>query len=218
MSTVADFNRIEDCNKIDPLCIDAYTDLELDPDNETGIHLSTPWGDIHLDLEDAIKAGQTCTTLYLSPEDNPNCLVYEPECGDNICIRGDDLSRIISMRHLKDVAQTTPANGDVYMYNSTTGLWETFDLRSILTSLNSSVQNAVNAVSNISGRMTAIEAKLVPPADAPTDVKVVFGNTNIYADTNAVINSSGEATTLDKTHGLYTHTLATDTYGDQIFG
>ena len=236
MSTIADFNRIEDCDKIDPLCIDAYTDFELDPDNPAGLCLHTPWGGECLDLTSIIKAAETCTTLYLSPDDNPNCLVYEPEekCGDNICIHGDDLSRIISMTKLKDVDQTQSiGNGNVYMYNSATEKFEPYDLATFVTNTNTAITNVNAAITNLQGRMTTveeaitnlqgrvaiIEEKLTPPADAPSDVKVVFGNINDYSDPNVVISEgSGTVTTLDKTHGLYTHTLASSAYGDEIFG
>lgn len=229
MSTIEDFNRIDDCNKIDPLCIDAYTDFELDPDNPAGLCLHTPWGGDCLDLTSIVKAAESCTTLYLSPEDNPNCLVYEPEekCGDNICIHGDDLSRIISMTKLKDVDQDTQiGDGNVYMYNSETGEFEPYDLATTITNINTAIQNINAAITNLQGRvsgledrMTVVEEKLTPPADAPANVKVVFGNINDYSDPNVVINEgSGTVTTLDKTHGLYTHTLASNAYGDEIFG
>lgn len=229
MSTIEDFNRIDDCNKIDPLCIDAYTDFELDPDNEAGLCLHTPWGGDCLDLTSIVKAAESCTTLYLSPEDNPNCLVYEPEekCGDNICIHGDDLSRIISMTKLKDVDQSTQiGDGNVYVYNSTTGKFEPYNLVQQITNINTAIQNINAAITNLQGRvsgledrMTVVEEKLTPPADAPANVKVVFGNINDYSDPNVVINEgSGTVTTLDKTHGLYTHTLASNAYGDEIFG
>ena len=222
MSTIEDFNRIDDCNKIDPLCIDAYTDFELDPDNEAGLCLHTPWGGDCLDLTSIVKAAESCTTLYLSPEDNPNCLVYEPEekCGDNICIHGDDLSRIISMTKLKDVDQSaSPSDGSVYMYNGQTGMFEPFDLKTFVTNTNNAIQNINQTLNNHEGRLQTIEAMLTPPADAPNDVRVVFGNINDYSDPNVVINEgSGTVTTLDKTHGLYTHTLASNAYGDEIFG
>lgn len=236
MSTIADFNRIEDCDKIDPLCIDAYVDFDFDPDSDTGICIHTPWGGNCLDLTEIVKNAESCTTLYLSPEDNPNCLVYVPEekCGDNICIHGDDLSRIISMRYLKDVTQETPpSDGIVYMYNSQTNLFEPFDLKTALGNIATQIQNINAAINNhehrldthegilndYGTRISNLELKLTPPADAPADVKVVFGNINDYSDPNVVINEgSGTVTSLDKTHGLYTHTLASNAYGDEIFG
>ena len=222
MSTIEDFNRIEDCNKIDPLCINAYTDFELDPDNPAGLCLHTPWGGDCLDLTSIVKAAETCTTLYLSPDENPNCLVYEPEekCGDNICIHGDDLSRIISMTKLKDVDQSTsPSDGSVYMYNGQTGMFEPFDLKTFVTNTNSAIQNINQTLNNHEGRLRTIEAMLTPPAGAPDNVRVVFGNINDYSDPNVVISEgSGTVTTLDKTHGLYSHALANNAYGDEIFG
>ena len=220
MSTVADFNRVDDCDKVDPLCIDAYFDYGLDENNPTGLCIHTPWGGGCLDLISIVKAGETLTTLYLSPEEDPNCLVYEPERGDNICIHGDDLSRIISMQYLKDVTQDTPpSDGIVYMYNSTTNLFEPYDLKTTIQNINTAIQNINQTLTNHENRIRIIEEKLTPPADAPDNVKVVFGNINDYSDPNVVISEgSGTVTSLDKTHGLYTHTLASNAYGDEIFG
>ena len=221
MSTVADFNRIEDCDKLDPLCIDAFSSLTLD---EEGILcVETSWDKQCIDLAQAVKDYESCTSLYLSPEENPNCLVYEKEerCGDNDCIDGDDLSRIISMQYLKDVAQTgeEPEDGIVYMYNEQTHLFEPYDLKTTITNINTAIQNINQTLANHERRLQVIEEKLTPPADAPANVKVVFGNINDYSDPNVVINEgSGTVTTLDKTHGLYTHLLADNAYGDEIFG
>lgn len=221
MSTIADFNRIDDCDKIDPMCIDAYLDVTYDEDADpTTLCIQSSWGGECVDLEPLVKAAETCTTMYLSPEENPNCLVYEPECGDNICINGDDISRIISMTKLKDVDQTTPiAGGNVYIYNASTQKFEPFDLNTALGNINTTLQNIDASISNLRNRVIALETKLTPPADAPNNVGVVFGNINEYSDPNVVISEgSGTVTTLDKTHGFYTHTLASNAYGDEIFG
>ena len=221
MSTVADFNRIEDCDKIDSQCIDAFSSLTLDEDGI--LCVETSWDKQCIDLAQAVKDYESCTSLYLSPEENPNCLVYEKEerCGDNDCIDGDDLSRIISMQYLKDVAQTgeEPEDGIVYMYNEQTHLFEPYDLKTTITNINTAIQNIQQTLANHERRLQVIEEKLTPPADAPANVKVVFGNINDYSDPNVVINEgSGTVTTLDKTHGLYTHLLADNAYGDEIFG
>lgn len=221
MSTVADFNRIDDCDKIDSQCIDAFSSLTLDEDGI--LCVETSWDKQCIDLAQAVKDYESCTSLYLSPEDNPNCLVYEKEerCGDNDCIHGDDLSRIISMQYLKDVTQTgeEPEDGIVYMYNEQTHLFEPYDLKTTITNINTAIQNINQTLANHERRLQVIEEKLTPPADAPANVKVVFGNINDYSDPNVVINEgSGTVTTLDKTHGLYTHLLADNAYGDEIFG
>lgn len=221
MSTVADFNRIEDCDKIDSQCIDAFSSLTLDEDGI--LCVETSWDKQCIDLAQAVKDYESCTSLYLSPEENPNCLVYEKEerCGDNDCIDGDDLSRIISMQYLKDVAQTgeEPEDGIVYMYNEQTHLFEPYDLKTAITNINTAIQNIQQTLANHESRLQVIEEKLTPPADAPANVKVVFGNINDYSDPNVVINEgSGTVTALDKTHGLYTHLLADNAYGDEIFG
>lgn len=221
MSTIADFNRIEDCDKIDPLCIDAYVDFDFDPDNETGICLHTPWGGNCLDLTEIVKLAESCTTLYLSPEEDPNCLVYEPEekCGDNICIHGDDLSRIISMQYLKDVTQETPpSDGIVYMYNSETNLFEPYDLKTTINNINTAIQNINAAINNLIGRVTTIEEKITPPEGTPSDARILHGNINLYSDYNAVVNSAGTATSLNKNHGIYGHSLSVDTAYDELMG
>ena len=221
MSTINDFNKIEDCDKLDPLCIDAFSSLTLDEDGI--LCVETSWGKQCIDLAQAVKDYESCTSLYLSPEENPNCLVYEKEerCGDNDCIHGDDLSRIISMQYLKDVAQTgeEPEDGICYVYNEQTHLFEPYDLKTTITNINTAIQNIQQTLANHESRLQVIEEKLTPPADAPANVKVVFGNINDYSDPNVVINEgSGTVTTLDKTHGLYTHLLADNAYGDEIFG
>lgn len=218
MSTVADFNRIEDCDKIDANCIDAFSEMTL---NEGILCVETSWGKQCVDLEPVVKALESCTTLYLSPDDNPNCLVYEPEekCGDNICIHGDDLSRIISMTKLKDVDQETPIDdGNVYIYNTETNLFEPYDLKTFVTNTNVAIQNINAAISNLQNRVSAIEEKITPPEGTPDTARIVHGTINIYGDYGAVVNGSGVATSLDKTHGLYSHSLNTDAVDDQIMG
>lgn len=213
MSNISDFNKINDCNKIDPQCIDAFVDYKLDPNNSAGLCVNTSWGGTCLDLTSIVKAGETCTTMYLSPETDPNCLVYEPEekCGDNVCIHGDDLSRIISMTKLKDVDQDTPpVAGDVYMYDG--DKFVTFNLQEF-------VDNVNNTLTNIDNAIKQINQKLTPPEGAPENVRVVFGNINDYSDPEVEVDeNTGTITALDKTHGLYSHSLNENKYADQVFG
>lgn len=216
MSTIADFNKIDDCDKLDPLCVDAFSEMTLDG---SILCVETSWGKQCVDLAPVVKENETCTTLYLSPEEDPNCLVYEPECGDNICIHGDDLSRIISMQYLKDVSQeTAPSNGIVYMYNSETNLFEPYDLKTTVTNINTAIQNINATINNLQGRVTTIEQKLTPPPNTPNDARVLFGNINILSDYNAVVDSSGTATTLDRTHGVYGHDANIDAAYDELMG
>lgn len=220
MSTIADFNQIDDCDKIDPRCIDAFLDFTYNEDeNPTVICVQSSWGGDCIDLEPLVKAAETCTTLYLSPEEDPNCLIYEPECGDNICIHGDDLSRIISMTKLKDVDQDTSiSDGDVYIYNGETGKFEPFDIKTPLQNINTTLQNIQQTLDNHETRLRNIELKLTPPAGSPEGAKVAFGTINLYSDHNASIDASGNLITLDKAHGLYTHDLSINAAEDEIFG
>lgn len=212
MTNVDEFNRRE-CDRIDSNCVNAYTDFHLDPDNATGLCLDTSWGGDCLDLTPIVKAAETVTTLYLSPEETPNCLVFEREDGQSDCIHGDDLSRIISMTKLKDVDQgTAPVNGDVYMYNN--GKFYTFNLQQYMDDTAQTIANMQAAIRQLQVLLNYWQV----PEDLPNDAKIMLGNINLYSDTGAVINASGVATTLDKSHGIYGHDLDVDKAQDEIFG
>lgn len=211
MSNVDDFYRIDDCDKINSDCINAFVDFKLDPDSPTGICLDTSWGGECLDLTDVVKSAETCTTFYLSPDTDPNCLVYEPECGDNICIHGDDISRIISLTKLKDVDQNTPpTTGDIYMYDGEK--FVPFNLQTFIDNYNSTLSNLNATINNILNKLT-------PPDGAPLDANIAWSNINLYSDPEVEISeSTGEVVSLDKSHGIYSHPLSQNKYGDEIFG
>ena len=216
MTNVDEFNH-DKCCKIDSNCVNAYTDFHLDPENPAGLCLETSWGGDCLDLTSIVKAAETVTTLYLSPAEDPNCLVFEREDGQSDCIHGDDLSRIISMTKLKDVDQeTAPTNGDVYMYNN--GKWYTFNLQDFVTNTNTALGNLQAAITQIQNQIAPIVNRWALPNNVPDDAKIMLGNINLYSDTGAVINSSGTATSLDKSHGIYGHGLDIDKAQDEIFG
>lgn len=225
MSTISDFNRIEDCDKIDARCVNAYVEAKLNEDDPKLLEVNTSWGDNEVDLSPAVKAEETLTTLYLSPAENPNCLVYEPERGDNICIHGDDLSRIISMQYLKDVEQVAPTEGIVYEYNEEEKLFRPFDLKTFINETNAAIADLQarmttleQTIANHETRLQVIEAMLVPPTGAPAAAKLAWGNINVYSDHAAVIDSNGNVVSLDKSHGLYTHNLNTNAQEDEIMG
>lgn len=212
MTNVDEFNH-EECCKTDANCINAYTDFHLDPENPAGLCLETSWGGDCLDLTSIVKAAETVTTLHLSPAENPNCLEFEREDGQSDCITGDDLSRIISMTKLKDVDQeTAPTNGDVYMYNN--GKWYAFNLQQYMDDTAQTINNMQAAIRQLQVLLDYWQI----PRDLPSDAKIMLGNINLYSDTGAAINSSGTATSLDKSHGIYGHNLDTDKAQDEIFG
>lgn len=216
MTNADEFNHGERC-KMDANCINAYVDFHLDLENPTGLCLETSWGGECLDLTGIVKAAETVTTLHLSPTEDPNCLEFEREDGKSDCIQGDDLSRIISMTKLKDVDQeTAPVNGDVYMYNN--GKWYAFNLQNFITNTNNAISNLQAAVTQIQNQIAPIVNRWALPNQVPDDAKIMLGNINLYSDTNAVINSSGTATSLDKSHGIYGHGLDIDKAQDEVFG
>lgn len=216
LTNVDYFNR-RDCEKIDAKCVNAYVDFHLDKDNPTGICLDTSWGGDCLDLKDVIKAGETCTSLYLSPVDDPNCLVYEGEC-ENFCITGDELSRIISMSKLKDVDQeSAPQKGDVYIYGED-GKFHTFNIQQYIDNQDIIINNMQAEINSLKNKLNEMYNRWLLPEGVPDDAKIVLGNINIYSDTGAAIDGSGNVTALDKSHGVYGHKLTEDRLDDEIFG
>lgn len=216
MTNIDEFNHNE-CDKIDSNCVNAYVDYHLDKDNPTGLCIKTSWGGDCLDLTGIVKAGETVTTLHLTPEEDPTCLQFEREDGQSDCITGDELSRIISMTKLKDVDQATaPTNGDVYMYNN--GKWYTFNLQTYMTNVATQISNITHRLDNIEGTLAPIANRFQLFTNVPDDAKIVLGTINLYSDTGAAIDGSGAVTSLDKTHGLYSHALTVDKTDDEIFG
>lgn len=207
MTTPAREYNWKDCEKFDGRQVNAYVETSLDEENPVVLDVNSTWGDNAVDLTPAVKAAETVTSLELVPEDNPTALQFNREDGEVDCISGDDLSRIISMTKLKDVDQTTaPVNGDVYLYDGSINTFKTFNLSTVLDNIDDAI-NAINQalqtietlnsrVTNLETNMAAIVAKLTPPDGAPSDVKVAFGNIDLYGD------SAGNDL---KTSGIYTH-------------
>lgn len=209
------FNRNE-CEKIDPLCINAFVDFKISDDSDTTICVDSSWGGNCIDLEPIVKKAETCTALYLSPADDPNCLVYEGEC-ENFCITGDELSRIISMTKLKDVDQTTaPTNGDVYIYQD--GEFKPFNLTNYINNLEVDLSAIWAAINQIRAQIAPILNRWQVFEGVPDNAKIMLGTINVYGDTGATINSAGVATALDKNNGLYSHSLNVDKHDDLVFG
>lgn len=204
MTLSTEFNY-KDCEKIDGRQVNAYIDAHLNPENVVELDIESTWGDVAVDLTDAVKAAETITHMELGSD----AIEYFAEDGHVDCIYGDDLSRIISMHLLKDVDITTPpANGDVYIFDENANKFVTFNLGQALDAINGNITNLLSAVNNLRSRVTNIEQKLTPPDNAPSDVKVAFGNINIYGDyTNANLRTSG----------VYTHDPTTTIPNDQYF-
>lgn len=183
----------KECNKIDASCINAYLELKLDDQDPSKLILEHSWGDTSVDLEPAVKDAETVTHMYLSPEEDPVALQYDPERGEPDCIHGDDLSRIISLSLLKDVDQVTaPTNGDVLIYRD--GKWYTFNLTA-----------ALEAITN---RLDTIEQIIEKPEGVPDNTRLTWGNINLYSDyTN----------TNNRNWGFYTHSTNTNIPNDEYF-
>lgn len=209
------FPGYQDCERLDPCLVNAYVELTLDPENPTGVILSSSWGDIPVDLLSVVKAGETITKLELVPENAPTAIRYMRENGEYDCITGDELSRIVSLQLLKDVDQTNPPeDGITYVFNGDTNLFEPYDIKTAITNINTvlgrlqaSITNLQNQINSLDARIDVIEEKLTPPTNTPSDARVAFGNRNVYGD---YTNSDSHA------HGIFTHDptvdMADDTY------
>lgn len=201
---IEDFNRKE-CCLIPAAKINAYTDLYLDPENPTGIILDTSWGEVKLNLESIVKAGETITHLTLTETG----LCYEREDGEKEYISGDDLSRVISLQLLKDVDQATPpSDGIVYQYNETTNLFEPFDLKTFvdttnhaITVINATLTQYGNRISALENKVTAIE-NAIPLWDTDKTTKLARGNINIYGDISNSMNKTDAIWTHDKNNNI----------------
>ena len=215
MTSKTDFYSKE-CEKIDAKDVNAYFDLHLDETDPSKLILDNSWEPTEVDLTPAIKAGETKTYLKLSPSEAPTYLEYDGEDGIPQCIYGDELARIIPMTKLKDVNQEIPiADGDTYVYNATTQMFEPYPLEDTLTDLESRIHNLEltigtlqTLVDSITNTVTNILPLLTRPAGVPADTRIAWGNINLYSDyTNNDL----------KTSGLYTHSIEEDVVNDEYF-
>lgn len=115
MTSITEFNR-DECPRIDATDVNAYFDLSLSEEDKTKLIFDNSWGTQTLDLTPAIKAGEHIDHLMLDPASSPEYLRFDNEAGDSECIAGSDLSSIILMQKLGDVAQNeTASDGDFYV-------------------------------------------------------------------------------------------------------
>lgn len=154
------------CEKIDPWKVDAFFELNLDPINTAVLKLETSWGCTAVDLTPAVKFSETITHLFITPEGNLqfNREDYGKEGvedGGVDCITGDELSRIISMRLLKDVDQTNQIkNGMVYMWNGIANLFQPFDLQTFVNDTNTTLEEHTANINVLQSDVTALQNSL----------------------------------------------------------
>lgn len=225
------------CNPfIDPANIDAYFKFSLGLNQApTTLYLDSSWGCTGIDLSPLIKNGETITHLFLAPPSNPTSLQFNREDfgrdgapnGGVDCIHGDDLSRIISMQLLKDVNQQTPIkDGDVYIFNGNTNLFEPYPLKQTINKINTQLANHETRISSLESNLAAltdhvdqleiffrrwlnsIEERIAPPPGAPANVRIAHGNINDYSDHT---NSGG------REWGIFTHNPNETIPNDQQF-
>lgn len=165
MTSVDEFPNTNPCEKLDPWCIDAYFDLKLTPADSAELTLDSSWGTVSVDLTPAVKKAETVTNLFLTDsalqfnredygrDDAPN--------GGVDCISGNALSRIISMKYLKDVDQTTtPTTGDVYMFNTAQNVFQPYNLQTFIDATNNSISNINNQLGELRAGLTDVNARI----------------------------------------------------------
>lgn len=183
------------CPKIDPLDINAYFNLGLDPIDTGLLKLETSWGCTSVDLTGVLNGNETITHLFLSPADNPTALQYNREDygkegapnGGVDCIEGDALSRIISMRYLKDVSQTEPIeDGYVYMWNNNIQLFVPFNLQDFVTQTNNTLNLHTSQITTLQSTVQAIQQEITSLRNRLTNVENRV--TQVEADITALQN------------------------------
>lgn len=239
------------CRKLDSWCVDAFFDLKLTPSDGTELTLDNSWNSTSVDLTPAVKAAETITHLLLTTSALQfNREDYGRDGAENNgvdCINGDDLSRIISMKYLKDVDQTKAlGNGDVYMYNG--NLFQPFNLQNFVNStnallsqhtqqidaLNTGLANLTQVVqqnyTTLNNKITALQTQ-VNNLQADYNAYKIATN-NRLAAIEAVIAKPSWAPTSSRlvwgtindlyqadpnNKGLYSHDPANNVVGDQRF-
>lgn len=194
------------CPSIDPLDVNAYFELSLDPVDTQLLKLDTSWGCTAVDLAPALHLGETITHLFLTPEDNPTSLQYNREDygidgapnGGVDCITGNELSRIISLRLLRDVSQTKVVkDGDMLVWNGVTELFEPYNimdfikqtnitlerhegdismLQSTVTTIQNDVTDLKRRVTNVENRLDAVETDLTALKQRVTNLETTMGD------------------------------------------
>ena len=229
MTSLSELNQCP-CGQIDASGVNAYTKISLTPENPSTLELDTSWDNNTVDLTPAVKNAETITHLFLTPPDAPVSLQFNredygrdgAENGGVDCITGDQLSAIISMTKLKDVADEAIGNGEVYMFNSTTNQFVPFDLQTFVNTTNTAIEalqntvdyqtqqitNLLNSVQNLQAQINTINQTIARPDGVPTNTRIVYGNINLYSD---------HTNTSQTTSGLYTHSTGTELANDEQF-
>lgn len=162
MTSITQFNN-SGCEKIDPLEVNAYFKLQINPENSNLLELDSSWGTTSVDLAPLIKANETITHLFITPDGS---LQYNRENygqtgvadGGVDCISGQALSQIVSMRYLKDVDQNaSQSDGMVYMYSQNTGHMEPYNLKNFVDTTNTTLSNLTGGESSTAGVIASLQ-------------------------------------------------------------
>lgn len=210
MTNIDEF-AIKECEKIDPLCVNAAFSFELKDDNNKILILHTSWGDIQIDLSPLVKAAETVTHMKLSPDSLPEYLDYQNETGTHECISGEQLARIIPLVKLKDIEQSTWQDGYAPVWDSDDNIFKPYNVQG-------SAGGLETRVTALEGQMSAAEVALRTIAEQIDDMNTLLNSVKTRVDTaeSAITALDGRVTTVEGTltKPAGTPTDATVTWGN----
>lgn len=232
------FRAYKECEKIDPLKVDAYLELRKDLEEEGNIILDTSWGESKLDISGIAKDAETKTTIKLYPTDTPTGIRY---IGEDLLpqdISSESLGRTINLKGLKDIDQSIAIDtGETYIYNNATEKFTPYNVMSDLSNMADTIANLNTIVSTmqsaISGLQTTLNS-LLPriSADesriealenslADTEARIVELETKLTkpegTPENAVVawGNANMYSQTDKSTGTFVHDTSTTEAGDR---
>lgn len=126
----------------------------------TCVQLVDSIGNQVFDLLPVIQAGETDTSMRLLTE-NPRIRYYPEQwtrtegregCYYDICI--SDIAALIKLNELMDVEHVIPGNGETVMYNSSTQMYEMYDLAGNIAAINNRIDNVNTRIDNLDNAIT----------------------------------------------------------------
>lgn len=206
MTSITQLNN-SGCEKIDALEVDAYFKLKLNEENTNLLELETSWGTTSVDLSPFVKNNETITTLFITED---GALQYNREDygregapnGGVDCIHGDKLSRIISMRYLKDVNQDKPVkDGDVYMHNYQNDLFEPFALQDFVDKTDETLEVHGAQIAQFLGTVQALQStiEVLTKRLATFETRLDAAEENIAENAKSIANHETRITTIEAT-------------------
>lgn len=173
-------------------------------DNPTAVQLVDSIGNQVFDLLPIIQAGETDTSIALLPETRR--IRYYPEewtrtegasgCFYDICI--PDIAALIDLNELRNVeSPDVLATGETIVYNSTTQMYEMFNLTNALQDLQDQIDAGATSHAALERRVAILENKIIEQNQkiAQLTELVASFNARIADIENAIYNWANDKNT-----------------------